>query len=128
MTDIIVHKKDNVYINIECEAGLAHDLSDYFTFQVPGYKFMPAYRSRAWDGKIRLFNAFGGELYYGLLPYVVEFASRNNLTIQTLPLERTSTPEETATFFKKLNPQVGGSPIEPYDYQMEALHQRASLP
>ena len=122
MTDIIVHKKDDVYINIECEAGLAHDLSDYFTFQVPGYKFMPAYRSRAWDGKIRLFNAFGGELYYGLLPYVVEFASRNNLTIQTLPLERTSTPEETATFFKKLNPQVGGSPIEPYDYQMEALH------
>ncbi|SVD96477.1 uncharacterized protein METZ01_LOCUS449331, partial [marine metagenome] len=47
---------------------------------------MPAYRSRAWDGKIRLFNAFGGELYVGLLPYVVEFAERRDLTIQVPPL------------------------------------------
>ena len=122
MTDIIIHKKDDVYVNIECEASIAHDLSDYFTFKVPGYKFMPAYKSRAWDGKIRLFNAFGGELYYGLVPYVVEFAERHELTIQTLPLERTTTVEETAEFFKKLNPQVGLSPIQPYDYQYEALH------
>ena len=54
MDDIIVHKKDDVYLNIECEAHIAHDLSDFFTFRVPGYRFMPAYRNRAWDGKIRL--------------------------------------------------------------------------
>ena len=120
--DIVVHKKDDVYLSIECEANIAHDLSDYFTFKVPGYKFMPAYRSRAWDGKIRLFNAFGGELYCGLLPYVEEFAERHNLTIESLPLNRTTTPEETGKFFKGLNPHVNEKPIEPYDYQMEALH------
>jgi superfamily II DNA or RNA helicase len=120
--DIVIHKKDDVYLSIDCEPNIAHDLSDYFTFKVPGYKFMPAYRSRAWDGKIRLFNAFGGELYCGLLPYVEEFAVRNNLTIESLPLEGLTTPDETSNFFKGLNPHVSGSPIDPYDYQLEALH------
>ena len=91
-------------MNIECDSGIAHDLSDFFTFRVPGYKFMPAYRSRAWDGKIRLFNAFGGELYVGLLQYVVEFAERKELTIQSLPWKSTTTIEETKEFFNDLDP------------------------
>ena len=122
MSDIVVHQKDDVYLNIECEAGLAHDLSDFFTFKVPGYKFMPAYRSRAWDGKIRLFSAFGGELYVGLLPYVVEFAERRNLTIQSLPLVATTTIEETVEFFSSLDPHVAGEKIVPYDYQVSSVH------
>jgi len=122
LTDIVVHKKDDVYLNIECEAGIAHDLSDFFTFRVPGYKFMPAYRSRAWDGKIRLFNAFGGELYVGLLPYVVEFANRRELTIESLEYGPTITPDQTVKFFRDLDPFVGGESITPYDYQMDTVH------
>ena len=122
MPDIVVHQKDDVYLNIECEAGLAHDLSDFFTFRVPGYKFMPAYRSRAWDGKIRLFNAFGGELYVGLLPYVVEFAERRDLTIQVPPLVAQTTIEETVEFFSGLDPHVAGEKIVPYDFQVSSVH------
>ena len=122
MTDIIVHKKDDVYLNIECEAYIAHDLSDFFTFRVPGYKFMPSYRSRVWDGKIRLFNAFGGELYVGLLPYVEEFAERRELTIISIPLKTTTTVVETAEFFNGLDPYVDDESITPYDYQMSAVH------
>jgi superfamily II DNA or RNA helicase len=122
LTDIIIHKKDDVYLNIECEAHIAHDLSDFFTFRVPGYKFMPAYRSRVWDGKIRLFNAFGGELYVGLLPYVEEFAERKELTIQSLLSVKTTTIEETREFFDWLDPFVGGKSITPYDYQIDTVH------
>jgi len=122
LTDIIVHKKDDVYLNIECEAYIAHDLSDFFTFRVPGYKFMPSYRSRVWDGKIRLFNAFGGELYVGLLPYVEEFAERRELTIISIPLKTTTTVVETAEFFNGLDPYVDDESITPYDYQMSAVH------
>jgi superfamily II DNA or RNA helicase len=122
LTDIIVHKKDDVYLNIECEAHIAHDLSDFFTFRVPGYKFMPAYRSRVWDGKIRLFNAFGGELYVGLLPYVEEFAERRELTIISIPLKTTTTVVETTEFFNGLDPYVDNESIIPYDYQMSAVH------
>ena len=122
VTDIVVHKKDDVFLKIECEASIAHDLSDYFTFRVPGYRFMPAYRSRMWDGKIRLFNAINAELYVGLLPYVVEFADRHKLSIQSLPLERTTTAEETEEFFNGLDPHVKGEKITPYDYQISTLH------
>ena len=122
MTDIIVHKKDDVYLNIESEAHIAHDLSDFFTFKVPGYKFMPAYRSRVWDGKIRLFNAFGGELYVGLLSYVEEFAERKDLTIQSLPSVKTTTIGETREFFDWLDAFVNLKKIYPYDYQVETVY------
>ena len=122
MSDIVVHQKDDVFLQIESEAGIAHDLSDFFTFKVPGYKFMPAYRSRAWDGKIRLFSVFGGELYVGLLPYVIEFAERRNLTIEYPKKTAKVTPEETAKFLMGLNPHVNKKAITPYDYQMAAVH------
>jgi hypothetical protein len=47
---------------VDCEAGHAAELSDYFSFYVPGYKFMPAYKNKVWDGKIKLFNRMNGEL------------------------------------------------------------------
>ena len=42
---------------IDSEASTAQEICDHFTFMVPGYTFMPAYRNRMWDGKIRLFSA-----------------------------------------------------------------------
>jgi hypothetical protein len=39
---------------VECETSLAQELYDYFSFDVPGAKYMPAFKSRRWDGKISL--------------------------------------------------------------------------
>ena len=39
--DIIIHKKDDVYFQIECERSIAKELNEYFSFDVPGAKFMP---------------------------------------------------------------------------------------
>ena len=50
-----VTKKDEVYLEVRTEQSTARALADFFTFEVPGAKFMPAYRNRIWDGKIRLF-------------------------------------------------------------------------
>lgn len=73
MVDVVVSLKDYSMLQVNCERGVAAELSDYFSFFVPGYKFMPAYKNRAWDGKIRLFNALAGELNAGLFVYLVEF-------------------------------------------------------
>ena len=27
------------------------DLNDFFTFEVPGFKYMPAYKNKMWDGR-----------------------------------------------------------------------------
>ena len=53
---LLIDKKNEVYMSVQTEPGLAQELCDYFTFYVPGYRFMPAYRNKIWDGKIRLFN------------------------------------------------------------------------
>ena len=80
MSDFIVTKENSVNIRIECDRGLAKELSDYFTFSVPGHKFMPAYRNKIWDGKIKLYNIFGQLLYAGLLPYFEKFAMDRKYT------------------------------------------------
>ena len=74
MSDITLHKLNEAFIKFECEKGLAQELSAYFEFYVPGYQFTPAYKSRMWDGKIRLYNIHTQELYCGLLDYVRSFA------------------------------------------------------
>ena len=73
MYDLILHKKNEVYIKIECEKGLAQELSDYFTFYVPGFQFTPAYKKRLWDGKIRLVDLRTYTIYHGLVPYIKKF-------------------------------------------------------
>jgi len=61
---------------VECNPGLAQELYDYFSFDVEGAKFMPAYKSRRWDGKIHLLNRMNGEINAGLLSEIENFLYR----------------------------------------------------
>ena len=53
METLTVKKVNEVYMTIDCDGGSCFELSDYFTFTVPGMQFMPAVRNKFWDGKIR---------------------------------------------------------------------------
>jgi superfamily II DNA or RNA helicase len=124
MTDILkVSKKDEVYLKVSCEPGIAQELNEYFTFDVPGARFMPAYKSRMWDGKARLYNMFTQELYVGLLPYLREFCDRLEYTLEVDidPIGDPVTIEDVRDFAKKLNLHSLGKPIEPRDYQLDAV-------
>ena len=74
MDIISIEKVDEVYNKVTAEPGVAYELNEYFTFDVPGAKFMPAFKNKMWDGKIRLYNTMTGYLYAGLNKYVEEFA------------------------------------------------------
>lgn len=75
MTDSIkVRKINEVYNGFYADPGITQEISDYFTFTVPGHKFMPAFRNGSWDGKIRLVNAYKRQIYSGLLWKLIEFA------------------------------------------------------
>ena len=78
MANLVIKKKNEVYLQIECDAHIGHELQDEFTFDVPGAKFMPQYRSKYWDGKIRLFNLQKNQIYVGLLDKIVQFCQRYN--------------------------------------------------
>lgn len=68
-----ISKLDEVSIRVKCDRSIAQELSDYFTFAVPGYQFTPQYRMGVWDGKIRLYNVNTGIIYSGLSSYVEKF-------------------------------------------------------
>jgi len=82
MSDLIISKKNEIYLKVEAEPHIFYELSDQFTFDIPGAKFMPQYRNKHWDGKIRLFNLQTGEIYSGLLDKVIAFCDNHNYTFE----------------------------------------------
>ena len=75
---IIIRNVNEAYVGIVCEDGVAYELRENFTFQVPGYQFTPQYKARLWDGKIRLFDIRTKQLYRGLVPYIAKFCEERN--------------------------------------------------
>jgi len=82
MSDVIIHKKNEVYIKLECEPHILYELQVHFTFEVPGAKFMPQMRNRHWDGTIRLLSVHTGEIYVGLLDKVIDKLKLYNYTYE----------------------------------------------
>lgn len=97
------------------------ELSDYFTFEQPGARFMPQYRAKLWDGKVRLYSMFTQELYAGLIPYVGAFAALNNYTVEnTIPAE--ADPYlDVQQYLEDLKLMGHGKPIDIRDYQIDAV-------
>ena len=116
---LIIDKKNEVYLKIEADADIRRELGEYFTFEVPGFKFMPQYRNRVWDGKIRLFNYASGKIYAGLYPYIVDWCNKNDVQIVdgTKIKDVHMSAEDTNRFLKALKIPK----IQIRDYQAEAF-------
>jgi len=123
MADITVTYKDAVNLSVECDTGILQELNDFFTFEIPGARFMPAYRSRMWDGKARLFNMFNKELPVGLIKYLEDFAKQLEYTIdnQIESLGDIVSSEYVKKFAEELNLHSNDKPIEIRDYQIQAV-------
>ena len=78
-----ISKKNEVYLILDdMSESTRRELTEFFTFEVPGARFMPMYRKRIWDGKIRLFSPANGEIYVGLLDYVTKYCDDNNVSYE----------------------------------------------
>jgi len=121
--DLTVTKKDEVYLNIESDPSIASELNDYFTFDVPGARFMPTYKAKMWDGKARMFNMWTKELYVGLLPYLREFAARSDyeMDVNMDPIGDPVDIEYLEEFAESLNLTSQGNPIQAREYQIDAV-------
>ncbi len=121
-----IEKKNEVYLVLkDLEPSTSQELSSFFTFEVPGFRFMPAYRSRQWDGKIRLFNSGSGEIYVGLLPYIKKFCDRNNVDYiieEGVENDRDVVREVVRGFVKSLKPKSKGKSLKIRDYQIDAVY------
>jgi len=128
---IIISKANHVFLNIQTDAGIEQELSDHFCFYVPGYKFMPAYKNRMWDGKIRLYDLRKKLLYTGLFKYLREFAAARDYEIEIENNDNYGRPDITENIdvpalLDELHLTAGGNKIEARDYQKEAVHHALS--
>jgi superfamily II DNA or RNA helicase len=110
---------------VETEPHIHQELFDYFTFEVPGAKFMPQYRSKYWDGKIRLYSSHTGEIYVGLLDKLVAWAKRYEYSVEFkenkfygLPFEENEmiSLNGISDYMNKI------SKHQPRDYQIDAVY------
>jgi superfamily II DNA or RNA helicase len=113
-----ISKINEVYNKVATDdRGIAEELSAYFTFKVPGYQFMPAYRNKFWDGQIRLYNTSTQMLYSGLNNYVVMFAKERGYEVE---FEYDSSAENYSVAEAKKFIEEEKFTMTPRDYQLEA--------
>ena len=125
MSHLVISKKNEVHLQVKSDTHVYYELSDYFTFEVPGAKFMPQYRSKYWDGKIRLFSNHTGEIYVGLLDKLIQFCEDHNYTYQFEDNKYYGTPFEVNKMISKEGVKDYMeyiSKYKPRDYQIEGVY------
>lgn len=115
---IQIERYNEVHIKVLCDRSTGQEITDFFTFTVPGAKFSPAYRNRVWDGKIRLFNYSTGLLYAGLLPHLKEFCRTRDYDVE---LESDFSDNDFSLVEAKEFIEELKLPYEVRDYQLEAF-------
>ena len=125
MSHLSISKKNEVNLQVKSETHVYYELSDYFTFDVPGAKFMPQYRNKYWDGKIRLFSNHTGEIYVGLLDKLIQFCEDHNYTYEFKDNEYYGLPFQTNELISKEGVKDYMYSIckhVPRDYQIEGVY------
>ena len=123
MATLTVQLQNHSMMAVLCEPGVRHELSEYFSFMVPGAKFMPAFKRKQWDGKIRLFNNLTCELNVGLYTKLCKFASDRHYHLQLkhspygLPNDRNKVDHQNLVSSQAL----WKMPFAPRDYQYDAI-------
>lgn len=123
---IKIEKINEVYLRVYTDDGIAQELSQFFTFEVPGARFTPAFKAKLWDGRIRLYDLHRKTLYVGLLKYVLDFADRNGYEVSYVNDVVTHTNislDDITQYAEWLNLHGRGQPIEIRDYQLDAIYQ-----
>ena len=112
---VVIEKVNNIYVQVTAEPGILQEMSEFFTFSTPGYQFSPAFKSRHWDGKIRLLNLNTRQIYLGLVPYIKKFCKDSNYTCEYIDEDKEVYPVDTKNLASALS-----LPMEPRDYQFLA--------
>ncbi len=125
MVDLEIEKKNEVFLRIQAEPHIYQELSDHFTFEVPGAKFMPQYRNKHWDGKIRLFSTATGEIYVGLLDKIAQFCKQYGYDYKFLDNKYFGPPFEVNDMISMEGVKDYMNAIsvhEPRSYQVEGVY------
>jgi superfamily II DNA or RNA helicase len=112
------------YMAVEANPAQEQELRDYFAFYVPGYKFMPAYKRKVWDGKVKLYNMVTKQINVGLYHHLRKFCADRFYPMEIIESKRYGIPTATNKVnHPELIKFMGslGAPFEPREYQYDAI-------
>ena len=128
--DLLIRKKNEVYLKIEAEPHLHKEAAEFFTFEIPSAKYMQRTRRyKGWDGKVRLYSPATGEIYCGLIDYLTDWAKGRGYHYQFEesqyfghPKDQNDliTPESVVGFVQALGLPSG---LKVRDYQYAAIYE-----
>ena len=115
---LVITNANESYIKVQCDESVAWELRDAFSFRPPGFQFVPSYRQKLWDGYLRLFNPMSRQMYRGLAPQVMAWATKRGYTYSydDEDLDTSFSVEEANEFVDQLNPKH-----PPRDYQLNSF-------
>jgi superfamily II DNA or RNA helicase len=131
---IQVYKLNEATLKLIGPPDFALEISEAFSFLVPGAKYTPMFRSGRWDGFIRLFNIGSKTLPSGLYSRLLEIADERGYSVLAIdnptdtcygrpgPIDNGVTIVEIMEYMQTLNLHGGGSPIDIREYQYRAVH------
>ena len=115
-----MRKRCEVFMEVFTDASIEAELQEYFSFFVPGYRFMPKYKSKMWDGKIRLYNRLTKQIYIGLYPKVKQFCKERGYDLSEDNQIQDIQSQATTTFIEEFLETLK-LPFQAREYQIKAI-------
>ena len=125
MTDVVISKKNEIDLHLDCPTHILYELQEAFSFDVEGASFSPAYRNKYWDGKIRLCSVASSTLPCGLVYRLCKWCDKHNYTWEFKDNKYYGVPYETddrifqngvELFMAKI------SNVPPREYQIDTVY------
>jgi superfamily II DNA or RNA helicase len=120
---VSIEAVDSVFIRINAEKSVIKEMSQFFSFEVPNHKYMPAYKNRVWNGRINLLNTHKNVIYRGLLDYVIKFCKDRNYSCSLFEESETIPQRDHICKFLEefVQPHIRDEKANIHDYQMDAI-------
>jgi superfamily II DNA or RNA helicase len=119
--------RDSVTIQVwSDESSIEAELEDRFSFMAEGFRHMPKFKAKLWDGKLRLYSQAKKTLPAGLLAEVKKFGEENDYDVIS---KDKVVPSEVVPlgvvkeFITSLKLAKNSEPITAHDYQIDAVFQ-----
>ena len=121
--DIEVESIDEVRYYVKTDKGIKQELRDYFSFMVPGAQYMPMFKKRLWDGKIRLYDILSSTLPRGLKTYLNKFCEdrKYSINIKESKNDLCVKEDQLLQFYDSLQVSVKKQAVKMHSHQQQAI-------
>ncbi|MDC0889127.1 DEAD/DEAH box helicase family protein [bacterium] len=121
---IRVRLLNHSYMAIESNASQEQELREHFSFFVPGYRYMPAFKRKVWDGRVKLYNMVTKQMNVGLYHHLRKFCGDRFYPLQIVDNTKYGIPSQTnnvdhQSLIKTMKDWK--MPFELRDYQYKAV-------